>query len=106
MTLHRFADASVLNPVTGKPHTPRWGEDWPDPRCVCGAPWLEGQCADLTTIAGACWELSELIHRLAEVLHPTGLMRAFVWLSIKYFAVLHWCAIRLARPLPRTKRRT
>jgi len=44
---HYFDDASVLNPVTGKPYGPGplWAGtepmDYPDPRCVCGALWLD-----------------------------------------------------------------
>jgi hypothetical protein len=47
---HYFDDASVLNPATGKPYGPGplWAGtepmDYPDPRCVCGALWLEDAC--------------------------------------------------------------
>lgn len=49
--IHGFDDNSVLNPVTGKPYGPGplWAGtepmDYPDPLCVCGAFWLEGQCS-------------------------------------------------------------
>lgn len=42
---HAFDESSVLNPATGKPYGPGplWAGpepmDYPDPLCVCGAPW-------------------------------------------------------------------
>lgn len=50
-TGHEFDPDSVLNPATGKPYGPGplWAGtepmDYPDPMCVCGAPWLDGQCS-------------------------------------------------------------
>jgi hypothetical protein len=48
---HRFDEESVLNPVTGKPYGPGplWAGtepmDYPDPHCVCGAPWVDHECS-------------------------------------------------------------
>lgn len=47
---HYFDDSSVINPITGKPYEPYTGPgdpvEPPDPRCICGALWGEGDiCA-------------------------------------------------------------
>jgi hypothetical protein len=48
---HRFDEESVLNPATGKPYGPGplWAGtepmDYPDPHCVCGAPWVDDECS-------------------------------------------------------------
>lgn len=44
---HVFDETSVVNPATGKPYGPGplWAGtepmDYPDPHCVCTAPWIE-----------------------------------------------------------------
>lgn len=52
---HVFDETSVVNPATGKPYGPGplWAGtepmDYPDPHCVCGAPWQQDD-----TAAGHC----------------------------------------------------
>jgi hypothetical protein len=44
---HVLDEGSVTNPATGEPY-PLWvgtePQD-PDPRCVCGAEWIDGRCS-------------------------------------------------------------